>query len=279
MDNIDYEKMYKAVLQTATQWIKDGCTDKERICLECVFPELRESEDERTCRELSEFISSIKQISESGRTTWAVREEDAGMCERFLAYLEKQKEQKPEDWNNPDMREVRNNLISVCRDWECGKKTTLLPVAAVRARYFLEHLVEPQKPAEWSKEDEQMLTGIIERGSSQIPPTEPALRGEQMEWLMNRLKSLRPQPKQEWSEEEAINEIMPILNDVAYQGAFGNPTEERMIEFAKRILKSLRPSWKPSKEQTGALLYVLEHYALLTDGIRDRLQSLYDDLK
>ena len=44
---IDYEKAYKAVLKTATQWIKDGCTDKEKNCLECVFPELRESEDER----------------------------------------------------------------------------------------------------------------------------------------------------------------------------------------------------------------------------------------
>ena len=44
MKNMDYEKAYKAVLQTATQWINDGCTDKEKICLECVFPELRESE-------------------------------------------------------------------------------------------------------------------------------------------------------------------------------------------------------------------------------------------
>ena len=43
---MDYEKAYKAVLKTATQWIKDGCTDKEKICLECVFPELRESESE-----------------------------------------------------------------------------------------------------------------------------------------------------------------------------------------------------------------------------------------
>ena len=51
-----------------------------------------------------------------------------------------------------------------------------------------------QQPAQWSEEDEKMLLGIIERGSSQIPSHEPALRGEQMEWLMNRLKFLRPQP-------------------------------------------------------------------------------------
>lgn len=43
---MDYEKAYKAVLKTATQWIKDGCTEKEKICLKCVFPELRESEEQ-----------------------------------------------------------------------------------------------------------------------------------------------------------------------------------------------------------------------------------------
>lgn len=53
---MDYEKAYKAVLQTATQWIKDGCTDKEKICLKCVFPELRESEDERIRKELIEYL-------------------------------------------------------------------------------------------------------------------------------------------------------------------------------------------------------------------------------
>ena len=63
-----------------------------------------------------------------------------------------EKEQKPVEWNDTDMKEARDNLVSVCRDWELGKQTTLLPIVAVRARYFLEHLTEP-KPAEWSEED------------------------------------------------------------------------------------------------------------------------------
>ena len=60
----------------------------------------------------------------------------------------KEQEQKSAEWNDTDMKEARNGLISVCRDWECGKQTTLLPIAAVRARYFLEHLAEPWKPSE-----------------------------------------------------------------------------------------------------------------------------------
>ena len=56
----------------------------------------------------------------------------------------------------------------------------------------------------------------------------------------------KEQKPAEWSEEKAINDIMPILNDIANQGTFGNPTKERMEEFAKKILKSIHP--KPKQE-------------------------------
>lgn len=52
-----------------------------------------------------------------------------------------------------------------------------------------------KQSAKWSEDDENMLAGIIERGSSQIPFGELALRKEQLEWLMNRLKSLHSQPR------------------------------------------------------------------------------------
>lgn len=52
-----------------------------------------------------------------------------------------------------------------------------------------------KQSAKWSEDDEDMLAGIIERGSSQIPFGELALRREQLEWLINRLKSLHFQPR------------------------------------------------------------------------------------
>lgn len=81
-------KAYDEVLKTATQWFKDGCSDKEvKICLESIFPQLRESEDERIRKEIIDFIQ------------WA---EDRGMTRHdyhqakrpaiWIAYLEKQKE-------------------------------------------------------------------------------------------------------------------------------------------------------------------------------------------
>ena len=72
----------------------DFLEGKEIEAINTLIPELAESvsEDERTRRGLIKFISDIKSISESGRTTWAVRSDDAKMCETFLAYLEKQKD-------------------------------------------------------------------------------------------------------------------------------------------------------------------------------------------
>lgn len=62
--------------------------------IELAFPELTESEDEKIRKSLIEFLTDIKEISESGRSVWAVRKEDAEMCKSSIAYLEKQKEQK-----------------------------------------------------------------------------------------------------------------------------------------------------------------------------------------
>ena len=84
---MDYEKAYKAVLETATQWIKDGCTDKEKICLECVFPELRETEDERNERIRKAIVHLLEVASES-----YLIDATGFKKEQFLSYLEKQKE-------------------------------------------------------------------------------------------------------------------------------------------------------------------------------------------
>lgn len=65
--------------------------------LEAIFPQLCESEDEKTRKRLIDFISNIKRISESERTSWAIRKDDAEMCDAFLSYLEKQKEQPKEE--------------------------------------------------------------------------------------------------------------------------------------------------------------------------------------
>lgn len=47
----------------------------------------------------------------------------------------------------------------------------------------------------------------------------------------------------------------------------------------KVVLKSLRPSWKPSEEQMEALCSKLPIIKGRGDKVQDILQTLYDDLK
>ena len=122
--------------------------------------------------------------------------------------VEKQGEQKPAEWNDTDMNEARKDLISLCKDWERGEKTTLLPVVAVRARYFLEHLIEPQKPAEWSEEDEEMIQSLISdfsNAETNYAEVQKELN-EKIAWL----KSLRNRIVWKPSEEqmEALNQAI-----------------------------------------------------------------------
>ena len=69
---MDYEKAYKEALERA----------KKGECLENIFPELKESEDEKTKREIMEYITHYKDsLDDDEYRTWIV-------------WLEKQGEQK-----------------------------------------------------------------------------------------------------------------------------------------------------------------------------------------
>lgn len=79
-------KAYDEALERAQKVTRAG-GDVAMVIVQDIFPELRES-NEMIRKSLIEFLTVIKAISESGRTTWAVRKEDAEMCKSFIAYLE-----------------------------------------------------------------------------------------------------------------------------------------------------------------------------------------------
>ena len=78
---------------------------------------VRGNDDERIKKSLIKFLTDIKEISESGRTSWAVRKEDAEMCKSFLDYLGKQKvqneitiEQVYKEFINPEkLKDAKTN--------------------------------------------------------------------------------------------------------------------------------------------------------------------------
>lgn len=70
-------KAYDEALEQARFYHGNCPSEPEKNKLEEIFPQLHESEDEQTRKRLIDFISNIKAISESGRSSWAVRKDDA----------------------------------------------------------------------------------------------------------------------------------------------------------------------------------------------------------
>ena len=96
----DYEKKYKEALDKIQEALapKEGCdiSGLTRRCIEDIFPELKESEDERIRKVLVDFFKNYKTQEELGiKTFFGIKTND------ILAWLEKQGEKKS-TWSEGD---------------------------------------------------------------------------------------------------------------------------------------------------------------------------------
>ena len=84
---MDYKEKYEAALEVMSQWVAP-CHTKEQLDVlkKSVFPELRESEDERIRKELVAFFIEVRN-REGNEGYW----HDLKVA-NILAYLEKQKD-------------------------------------------------------------------------------------------------------------------------------------------------------------------------------------------
>jgi len=89
-EEITYKKKYKEALEKAKDVYTYYCDDREQLeKIEAIFPELAESEDEKTKKELTEFL---KQAS-GGFLTTTIK---CKTFEKWLSWLEKQGNNKVE---------------------------------------------------------------------------------------------------------------------------------------------------------------------------------------
>lgn len=212
---------------------------KKGLPIDEVFPELKESEeDERIRKALIGHLKTGVDFVSNGVTK--------AEC---IAWLEKKKEQKPESCDcSRDEESYTNGIHHVLMNPEA-------------------YGLIKQQPAEWSEEDERKRQACIstinevidyerERWEDYNPgkPYRPIMKyDEQIDWL----KSLRPQPKVEWSEED--NNALVLFHELisfGYTERFCDAqTAEDMRRWLNERLKSLRPQprWKPSEEQIEAL--------------------------
>ena len=224
---------YTKALEQARNYYPDN------LFLDTIFPELSESEDERIRKELFEKVGCI--IPEEGEYN------DDGLIspayykriERYRAYLEKQKEQKP--MNNPkwnqltwkDINELEEIINCVHSEFRNGISAEGFGKEVLEQFRNMKEDAEvdacEQQSAEWSEEDKNMLNSII------------------------------------------------ATCQLAAQDRDSGPARH-LLGMQERFLKSLRPQphWKPSEKQMNALKHA---YSMMGGQAGTDLANLYYDLK
>ena len=100
----NYEQKYKESLERCKSWMKGEhpeCFSEAQKAAEFIFPELRESEDERIRKGLIKGLSAMRDIHK--HQTFS---DDAININDAIAWLEKQGEQKPADKVEPKFEEL-----------------------------------------------------------------------------------------------------------------------------------------------------------------------------
>lgn len=226
---MNYEQKYKEAMLRADEAVQKGCLDKN--IFDIIFPP-EESEDERIRKWLIDYV---------GRET--------GFIDKFpsqgqvLAWLEKQKEQKPQ------------GVYVDCTE---------------HPEWYGMPPKEP-KPAEWSEEDNKRMDAVIEllENTSAIHPNYSHRK------LIIWLNDLRKQPKPDCDGcakllEGYINGRTDSENKLLEKYGIVETPEDEL---------HMKARWKPSEEQMSALLAMLnDPNNIGSQTCQLALSELYDDL-
>ena len=276
-------------------YYKEDIMSKVKEFVDYLIPELKESEDERIRKELLEHCKNqAKPYIQTGNK--------CPQIQSWIAWLEKQRdkdklikelgEYKVKYTQEVLSRQLEkqgeqnlDNSAKNCKDEQKPKEKAkiydsmddLIADALIeeiegselddRGKYNRIHWIEShrQKHA-WSEEDIKMFVNI-----------KACLRNANKDYSreVDWLKSIKPRPKNEWSEEDERT----LLRLIAHFDWHGDTrfTKEDCQE-ATNWLKSLRPNhWKPTEEQMETLEYYM--HTLLATEHKEMLFGLYNDLK
>jgi hypothetical protein len=259
-----------------------GCKEAMKVAVESlkeVYPELRESEDERIRKEMVEKISNLACgcfISQEQK-------------QKFIAYLEKQKEPHYTKRNalfdkcvaecDPEIMQRVSDEIDEMLEKE-QKPTSTEDMPYITDEHFYER--EPVDSFKY-KLAEYMTKCCTKKegpyGYEYGISAETILKMAEEELLKRGVV----QKPAEWSDEDEdmLNSCISSIeeakeNRYAYKETDGDTSYDHEIDW----LKSLRPSWKPSEEQKEALEYVIRDYREDScNATANYLQEILDHLK
>lgn len=173
-------------------------TDAEKEALQALIPELAESEDERIRKTLINIVKGACNkygIKYKG---------DEITEEKILAYLEKQKEQKPnkQEWSEEE-KDKLNSIERLIVNANAHGNYLIGDKEAIDLQHFIRSIVKPTTNlAEWSENDKLHYANVLNaleyvKGCKSDYDKIEAVKSD-ITWL----KSLRPQPHLKPSEEQ-----------------------------------------------------------------------------
>jgi len=231
-------KAYDEALEKAKNYHSPETACNVRIAMENLFPELKESEDERIRREIIDFLRISANTFNADYDNWIAWLEKQGEChishddkimiKQLTEYfttghglqntngtvvewlndvkekLEKQGEQKPATMS-------LDEAIKHCKEKSCGNNACALEHKQLEKWLIELKELKEQKPAEWSEEDREMRLKILRYLSTRCNVNEYE---EAEEWL----KSLRPQKRWKPSDRE-LGAILTAIGDERQKGS------------------------------------------------------------
>lgn len=272
--------------------------------IESIFPELKKSEDERIKHEIkvilanTDFSRFALDYTFADMISWLEKQRDKDkliqeLGEYKVKYTQEVLSRQLEKQGEKNL----DNSAKNCKDEQKPKEKTkiydsmddLIADALIeeiegselddRGKYNRIHWIESHRQKHtWSEEDERerkRVVGLLEGWLSTFKET---CYAKDCKCGIVWLKSIKPQPKQEWSVEDRskIQRICKYLNEA--KKYYADITEVReCIDW----FKSLRPQnrWKPSEEQMEALHNLNLTGCISYVGQGQTLIELYNDLK
>lgn len=244
-----YEKKYKESLELARDYYKANLKlDKadENLVLEDIFPELKESEDEKIRKALLEMVHDT-----TGDELWVdynVHKEDA------LAWLEKQGEKKPFDYENANIQQKdfapqedapRYSIGDVLCDKSCAtlNKDAQPNYEIVDIRNGLYICDKGYIPI--SQQDEYEL---VAKKIEQKPADKDMIEALRTEYEKGRADAIAEMQKG-WSkvDEERIKNIISFLDWDGATGKKGNPYQKE-VDWLYSLKNRVQPKQEWSEE-------------------------------
>ena len=260
--------------------------------IQVLIPEFAENEDEKIRKEMIRYFTEMKKGGSA-----ALPYDDC------IAYLERQKETgirwfKSDNVKNPDKPYIDKAGMFYTTD---GRMCHASEIEKQKERKDYRKLYEDIAQSEWFKktytnkslgeefEQEEQRQEWSEKDEKEVAILEGYICSKDwsdrhidralgiVDELVNKVKSLRHQPKQEWSEEDRriIDRACVTLRAYA-NGELPDILPSEILECVDK-LKSIRPSWKPSEEQMEAMKNIA--YGMYQNGDGPILRELYEQLK